>query len=271
MSTFALCADAARRWLPEFVGGDLDAARSAAVRSHLVACSACRREAAALQQSLKALRGGGRDLVAGVDEAMFATLHADVCAAVAAERLPASPGSHRWLWFGTLAAASFLLGWLTMVETRPQALVREPIFRVSDGSMSDGRGDPGRSKHRGDLQPFRTATPAVLHPLGYPGGAEDDVLRGGRGAGVGMMGRLRLRTLENALPIDDWRVCDRQVGELPSATAAAEVHPPADGRSPAELWATALGWPAGEICPVEPYDADSLRVTRPGTAGRGPF
>lgn len=101
-----------REQLPWFAGGELDASTAARVRAHLVDCHACRCEAAVLQRSHAALGA-----FAAVDEtpaetAMFADLHRDILAAVAAEPAPSVPTGNRSSWraaWRAFAAAAILV------------------------------------------------------------------------------------------------------------------------------------------------------------------
>lgn len=189
MSTFALCSAPASGWLVEFVGGDLDAARAADVRDHLVGCAGCRREAAALQQSLKVLRGAAAVAAPGVDEAMFSAMHERVLVAikdadppngrVAASRRP-------WLLASMLAAASFLLGWLLVPQAAPQMLDRKPIV-------------PALVDHH----PLAWPTANVpMQQLGQLLDAEGNAVS--LPIGRGMMGRLELSALEQVTPMGLW-------------------------------------------------------------------
>lgn len=168
-----------REALPLFVGGDLAGVRADAVREHLRDCTACRREAAGLQQPLKRLRGLG---AAAVDEAMFASLQDAIVERVAAEALGDVPGERlrtHPAWWGAAAAAavlSCLVGfWVVRPEAGPALLRRAPIAMPV--------GDPGPSV----VVPY--AGPRVpLRLLGHEPGS-------GSAQGPGMMGRLRLRSL----------------------------------------------------------------------------
>lgn len=180
--------------LPWFVGGDLPVERERAAAAHLRDCSACRREAAALQQSRKALGVAGRVVPDGADEAMFAAMHASIVAAVGREQDGAMRGEVERPWPGRMparrwvqvlaAAAMFLFGWW-LVDTRAVSSVfdRPPI------------GGPARVVGVAKAVPY-AGHRVQLQPLGdewrpATGGVEN-------GVGPGMMGRWRLRTLEDA-------------------------------------------------------------------------
>jgi anti-sigma factor RsiW len=106
--------DRVRANLAWFVGGDLDAVNAEAVRAHLFTCVACRNEAAALHRSSAALAATRERAseVAGVDDAMFTAMHAEILARVdAAEAAAAGAGPLtvaprlRTLWLGAAALA----------------------------------------------------------------------------------------------------------------------------------------------------------------------
>lgn len=101
-----------REQLPWFTGGELDASTAASVRAHLVDCYACRREAALLQRSHAALAALGTADETPAEATMFADLHRDIVAAVAAETVPSVPAGGRASWWATgraLVAAAILV------------------------------------------------------------------------------------------------------------------------------------------------------------------
>lgn len=144
----ALPCTALRADLPEFVGGDLTVARTEEVRRHLLDCSACRCEAASLQQARKALRsaaGAGTSAGSGpaaVDEALFGAMHAEVMTAIGREiELAGAPHRGRLLLRILFAAAAVLLFgfgyWLVagrddeaMFRRDPVSVTREPLRAV---------------------------------------------------------------------------------------------------------------------------------------------
>ena len=79
----ALACREVRRQLAWFLGDDLPVVRLEAIRSHLLGCLPCRREAAELQQAGAAYRSAMQAEVAGVDEALFGAMQQQVMAAVA--------------------------------------------------------------------------------------------------------------------------------------------------------------------------------------------
>lgn len=121
------CAHARTR-LPWFVGGDLDAREAETVRAHLIACVDCRNEAAGLQRAVVGLRAAAAEPVAGVDDAMFAAMHANIVERVAAldgEQLQLRRvAGQRW---ALAAAALALVGvgfWLGHGAPQPNVLTR---------------------------------------------------------------------------------------------------------------------------------------------------
>jgi anti-sigma factor RsiW len=56
---------ASKKQIPLFVGGELEASRSARIRLHLAACPACRAEAEELGRSMRAVRGMAGAAAAG--------------------------------------------------------------------------------------------------------------------------------------------------------------------------------------------------------------
>jgi hypothetical protein len=106
-----------RRQLPWFLGDDLPVDGLAAIRSHLLGCLPCRREAAELQRAGAAYRAAMQAEVAGVDEALFGAMQQHVMAAVAG----VEPAPKRSWWrplawsrlpsrAAMLAAAGLLVG-----------------------------------------------------------------------------------------------------------------------------------------------------------------
>lgn len=129
----ALSCDDVRGLLPLFIGDDLDEAANETVRTHLVACHACRGQASAFQRAAADLRRSVGRPVDGVDEAMFASLQESIMARV--EALPAESllvvgrfeGVRR---FGLAAAAMALLaiGFWWGQEQEPESLwSRRPV------------------------------------------------------------------------------------------------------------------------------------------------
>jgi hypothetical protein len=101
-----------RARLPWFAGGELDIGTAASVRAHLVDCHACRCEAAVLQRSHAALGALATAVETPAETAMFADLHRDILAAVAAEPAPSVPTGARASWWASgraLAAAAILV------------------------------------------------------------------------------------------------------------------------------------------------------------------
>ena len=172
-----------RAELPWFVGGDLPAERERAAADHLRACSDCRRQAAALQQAKKVLGEAGRAVPDGADEPMFTAMHASILAAVGREeagQLRSEAGGSAWRWAQVLAAAAmFLFGWW-LVDTRENSSVfgRPPIT----GGLTGAAKAVPWSGDRVQLQPL---------------GDESSEANGADSVGPGMMGRWRLRTLED--------------------------------------------------------------------------
>lgn len=182
-------------WLPCFVGDDLDVETASAVRAHLLDCVACRREAAALQQSTKALRSLREAGAPGVDDAAFASMHTAILAAV--DRAEAETG--RWSgwrlprWLASAAAAVLLFG------------VGWHLMREDDAPWGDRRGFSVSFDHAGPAKavPWSDGGHVQLRPLGDDG-ASDNADRDAEGTvGPGMMGRWRLRTLEEVGFLED--------------------------------------------------------------------
>lgn len=185
-----------RTLLPLFVGSDLcadvpaEAQQLLALREHLRECGGCRREAADLQQSNKALRASFAAARPRVEESSFTTMHASIMAAVqtdAALRERGHRAAWRRPWLFASAAALFLAGvWFVRAPGGLTLMRRAPIA-TPIGSDAAVRAVPW-------------AGPRVeLEPLGEEswtyGAAES-------GFGAGMMGRGRLRALveEDMLP-----------------------------------------------------------------------
>ena len=195
--TSAICQQV-RAELPWFVGDELDHGRVPAVREHLRDCMACRREAAALQQSLGALRSGAAAAAARVDDAMFTDLHhsilARVEAAEAAEGTMAPNGRRaapRWLLTAAAAALVAVGFWFGMGRGGDDIWGR-PATQTS--MPADGR-----------VMVVPYAGPRVeLRPLGNEYAPEPDAAeRGDAGAtGSGLLVRRWLRTLvEEGAPL----------------------------------------------------------------------
>jgi len=190
--------------LPWFVGGDLPAERERAAADHLRDCCACRRQAAALQQSRKALDEAGRVVPGGVDEPMFTAMQASIVAAVGREEAGAmrgEAGGAPWRWAQVLAAAAmFLFGWWLVDTEAVSPVFGRPPIAGPIGGVAKAVPYAG---HRVELQPLGDEwKPAT-------GGAEN-------GVGPGMMGRLRLRTLED-LEDPDFVVPVAPLPTLPTA------------------------------------------------------
>jgi len=174
-----------------FVGGDLPAQRQRAVADHLRGCVACRCEAAALQQSGKALAAVASYVPDGADEPMFAAMHASILAAVDVGGIDRA-GGETWLlrhcrqgrlWLqGLAAAALFLFGWwLVDAGTAPSLLYRPSLGGTNVAGA--GKAVP----YSGDR--------VQLQPLGEESMPDEADAQGA--AGRGMMGRMSLRTLED--------------------------------------------------------------------------
>lgn len=164
--------------LAEFVGGDLAAERHESVRQHLLGCVDCRGEASALQKARKVLRRAAAVVPSGVDDAMFAALHADITAAIGREvATVGSPRRGRVLPKVLLAlAAGLLFGfgyWLVTGDDDAGVFGRSPLPTVQSTNAP--------------LRAVPWAGPrARLQQLGF-----DEV--DGAPAGSGMMQRLRAR------------------------------------------------------------------------------
>lgn len=173
-----------RHELDAFVGGDLDGRDVEAVRDHLRECLSCRNAAASLHRAIKSLRGLATAGHPGVDEAMFATMHASILERVADD----SPrGVERFARVRralpiAAAMAVFAIGWWS-VRTSAGASVFE---RPPIGTLVNGSGPVNVVPWSGPRVP--------LQKLGneqWDAEADAD-----GGVGPGMMGRWRLRTLE---------------------------------------------------------------------------
>jgi anti-sigma factor RsiW len=120
--------------LTEFVGGDLLGAEFDRVRTHLIDCVTCRREAASLQRASGALRSVADAAVPGVDDAMFTGLHRSIVAAVHAAE-PAPARSAMWL---AAAALVLLVGGLAlgMAFRRADSVwTRPPVVTMASQSL----------------------------------------------------------------------------------------------------------------------------------------
>jgi hypothetical protein len=189
--------------LPLFVGGDLDDRVARAVSAHLRSCQSCRREASAQLQAKNALADAvAATVVPGVDEALFVELHQRVLERVATAA-PTAP--RQWGRRAAIAVAAgtlFGLGWLA---ARPDGglLGRTPIHAAG-------------AAHRGS-DSFAGPT---LQPLGH------DVMwrfvrhaEASDSSGLGLMGRLMLRTLEDEEPA--------MAGDLFDEPSVSPAGPPA--------------------------------------------
>jgi hypothetical protein len=182
-----------QRELPWFVGGDLPASRRDAVQDHLRGCLPCRRQAASLQQSTKALRamaGDAASAAAGpVDEALFTSMHASILATVEAE--VAASACHDRMPLRRLvlpvaaAVALFSIGWWIVRSPSGLSLFERPPI----------------------VSPAMAVGPATVVP--YAGPRVELRLLGDERSedpagslGPGLMGRWRLRSLvgEGVLP-----------------------------------------------------------------------
>lgn len=194
--------------LAAFAGGDLAADRAAIVREHLRDCLACRAEAGSLQRAVRTLGALATAPVPGIDDAWFADQQRRIVAAVEREAVEreavereaveqeavereadAAPASARWLtgvrWAVPAAAAAglFLCGWwFVRSDAAGTMLVRPPI--TTPVSAGPAKAVPWASGGRVQLQ-----------PLGAEWSTIDDGAAGG--VGPGMMGRFRLRSLED--------------------------------------------------------------------------
>jgi len=196
--------------LPLFVGGDLDERVARVVSAHLRGCPTCRREASAQLQAKNALADAvAATVVPGVDEALFVALHERVLERVATVE-PAAPRQWgRRAAIAVAAGALFGLGWLA---ARPDGglLDRTPIHAAG-------------AAHRGS-DSFGGAT---LQPLGH------DVVwqfvrhaEASDSSGLGLMGRLMLRTLEDDAPVMAGDLFDEPA--VPPAAVPPPGVPPTD-------------------------------------------
>lgn len=179
-----LSCDRVRGLLPWFVGSDLDAADTVAVRQHLIGCLACRNEAAGLQRAIASLREESGRKVEGVDEAMFTSLQqaiVDRIGTVAAAEcaLPAvGTLARRWAWVG---AAALLVGigfWWGLGRARDSVWSRAPM--TTPAAFEEPKAVP----YSGPRAPLRL--------LGNDG--PDDAEPAGND-GTGLRGRDQLRVL----------------------------------------------------------------------------
>lgn len=197
-------------WLPGFVGDDLDADRTAAVREHLHTCVGCRREASSLQQAHQALQRLGPAAAPGVDEAWFAELQRDIVDRVgrAAERDgPRWRDALRWPVSAAAAAALFLCGWWLVRDGGPESLLQRPPIATTVGHSGAAKAVPWSGQR------------VQVQQLGDEGGVEN-------GVGPGMMGRYRLRTLEG----HEWPAGWPLPEDRPQAGAGAPPEPVRSGR-----------------------------------------
>jgi Putative zinc-finger len=165
----------AKKRLHAFAGGDLPARAAARLRLHLRECQACRGEASGWLQARKALVDGALcGLPASVDEAFFDRLHRQVLAEVAAESERSEVARVRTPAWWRLAAAAVLLigaGWWSVQLLAPDNDLRHRPALPAGGSQSFA--GPG------------------LRPL-----AEQEWSTETDSDGQGLMGRIKLRTLE---------------------------------------------------------------------------
>jgi hypothetical protein len=163
----------ARKRLDAFAGGDLGGRPAARMRLHLRGCRSCRSEASAWLQARKALVDGALcGLPASVDEEFFDRLHRQVLAEVAAEPgCGASPHPRAWHRWQVAVAAAVLIGagwWLVRMLPQHDLLHRPPL------ATGVRLPSPGRD----------------MRPLADKESVDVD------SEGQGLMGRLKLRTLE---------------------------------------------------------------------------
>ena len=164
----------AKKRLDAFPGGDLADRSAARVRLHLRGCRSCRSEASDWLRARKALVDGALcGLPASVDEEFFDRLHRQVLAEVAAEPgCGASPRRRAWHRWRLAVAAAVLVGagWWLVRSLAPEndLLHRAPL--ATGGSL-----------------PF--SAPG-MRPLADKESTDVD------SEGQGLMGRLKLRTLE---------------------------------------------------------------------------
>ncbi len=166
---------AVRDLVPDYVGGDLAAPMANAVAKHLRDCVECRRLAGSQLAAHQALVRAGERRFPGVDDAMFASLHRDVMAMVAAA--PTAPRRRNGrLGAAAAAAVLFFCGWIATRQASGLA-ERSPI-RATGTGYSVPLDGPASMRPLGENNPL---------PFGTP--IED--------AGLGLRGRLSLRTLED--------------------------------------------------------------------------
>ena len=121
--------------LAEFIAGDLDREREAAVRAHLPECASCRGEEAEMRSVLELLAGDLRaDGLGGVmdpGEEYWARLPGRIRTARAARDLAAKPTRRRWLPRLALAASLVVMIAMLLPKVRTGAN-GEPVFTDED-------------------------------------------------------------------------------------------------------------------------------------------
>lgn len=174
-----------REALPWFVGGELEPARAAAVREHLVECLACRTEAAAWRQSRARLQRAASAAVPGVDDGFFAAMHSAIVAEVAAgDRAPVPPRQLPW-W---MVLAAVLLVGLGFFAGRGRSAAT--VFERAPLAVPAVFDTPLVVPWAGERVPLRLLGDERRLSAGT---AATEQVEGGQGAG--MMGRTTLRTL----------------------------------------------------------------------------
>ncbi len=185
--------------LSAFAGQDLPVAERAAVRLHLRDCAPCRTAAGGWLRAREALREGLQAPVPGIDDAFFARLHRDI---VAQERdreptAASRPLPGRWRRAVAGLAALLLVGagvWIAQAADGHGLLDRDPVTA---------------SPVAGTTRPRPAQAPGARGPAMRALGAEDalwESLDGDPTAewgdldadSAGLMGRMKLRTLESA-------------------------------------------------------------------------
>lgn len=193
--------DPMREALPWFVGGDLEAAHAAAVRTHLVDCCGCRAEAATLQQGIARLQRAAVSRSSGIDDAFFGDMHRAVMTRVAtcevgdgggrgAElgRALARTGVAIKLWMPLAAMMLVALGFWAG-RGRSESIFDRPPLAVRTTTMPEVGGEPPIVvPWAGDRVPLRLLG-EDFHFVG------DDADGIDRSKGAGMMGRTTLRRL----------------------------------------------------------------------------